>query len=352
MPRPVPTIKDVAREAGVSISTVSSVVNGNKPVSETLAARVRLAIDKLEFHPNHMARSLHAKRTRTLAYLTPDVANVSILRTFKAVEAVARARGYAVFLLSTDGSVEKTREAIDRIIGLKMDGAFLSLSWAITQPEIRLGRLAERGIAMVGLAGSYGISDIDCFLHDEEGGGAQIGTYLQRLGHRQILCVGPADSRAAEKRWAGLRSAFRDASKGSDAGIELVATAGYSTSAAYDAMQAKLSAGKPFTAVVTFNDAVATGALAALSDNGLSVPDDVSFVSFGSGLRDFARPQITSVTFDEDRIAALAANRLIGRVENLIAEPARYEYLPLALAVRASSKRISATEATSKKGTP
>src|SRR5690606_32687929 len=134
MPRPVPTIKDVAREAGVSISTVSSVVNGNKPVSEALAARVRETIAKLEFQPNHMARSLHSKRTRTLAYLTPDVTNVSILRTFKAVEAAAQARGYVVFLLSTDGSVENTREAIDRVIGLRMDGAFLSLSWAMTQP--------------------------------------------------------------------------------------------------------------------------------------------------------------------------------------------------------------------------
>ena len=128
MQKQVPTIKDVAREAGVSISTVSSVVNGTKPVSDALAERVREAIDKLEFHPNHMARSLHAKRTRTLAYLTPDVTNVSILRTFKAVEAVARARGYLLFLLGTDGSVETAREAIDRVIGLRMDGAFLSLN--------------------------------------------------------------------------------------------------------------------------------------------------------------------------------------------------------------------------------
>jgi LacI family transcriptional regulator len=339
---PVPTIKDVAREAGVSISTVSSVLNGNKPVSEALAARVRQAIEKLEFHPNHMARSLHAKRTRTLAYLTPDVTNVSILRTFKAVEAVAHARGYAVFLLGTDGSVQTTREAIDRVIDLKMDGAFLSLSWAMTQPEIRLGRLAERGIATVGLAGSYGIADVDCFFHDEEGGGAQVGAYLHRLGHRQILCIGPTESRAAEKRWGGLRSAFAEAN-GSDAGIELVATAGYSTAAAYNAMQARLGTRSPFTAVVTFNDAAATGSLAALFDNGLAIPDDVSFVSFGSGLRDFARPQITSVTFDEDRIALLAANRLIDRVEKLVVGPATDEYLPLVLAVRPSSKRVPAT---------
>ena len=340
MPRPVATIKDVAREAGVSISTVSSVVNGNKPVSEALAARVRQAIEKLEFHPNHMARSLHAKRTMTIAYLTPDVTNVSILRTFKAVEAVAQARGYTVFLLSTDGSIATTSQAIDRVIDLKMDGAFLSLSWAMIQPEIRLERLAERGIAMVGLAGSYTIPGIDCILHDEEGGGQQIGTYLHRLGHRHVLCVGPTDSLAAEKRWSGLRTAYAEVESGSEAGIDLVATAGYTAEAAYDAVQAALGARKGFTAMVTFNDAVATGALAALTDNGLSIPRDVSFVSFGSGHRDFGRPQITSVTFDEERIAVLAANRLIDRIEGHHTASPRDEYLPLALAIRSSSRRL------------
>ncbi|HEV2515678.1 MAG TPA: LacI family DNA-binding transcriptional regulator [Devosia sp.] len=331
----------MAREAGVSISTVSSVVNGNKPVSEALAARVREAIEKLEFHPNHMAQSLHARRTRTLAYLTPDVTNVSILRTFKAVEAAARARGYAVFLLSTDGSVETTREAIDRVIGLRMDGAFLSLSWVMTRPEIRLDRLTERGIAMVGLAGSYDIPGIDCFLHDEEGGGRQIGSYLHRLGHRGVVCVGPTNSRAAETRWSGLRASYAEAGAGSDGDIETIVTTGYTAGAAYDAVQAMLGAGRgSFTAMVTFNDAVATGALAALSDNGLSVPDDVSLVSFGSGHRDFARPQITSVTFDEERIAALAANRLVDRIEGANSEAPGNEYLPLTLAVRASSRRL------------
>lgn len=342
MPGPIPTIKDVAREAGVSISTVSSVVNGNKPVSEALAARVREAIARLEFQPNHMARSLHAKRTRTLAYLTPDVTNVSILRTFRAVEAAALARGYAVFLLSTDGSVETTREAIDRIIGLRMDGAFLSLSWAMVQPEIRLDRLAERGIAMVGLAGSYDIPEIDCFLHDEEGGGRQIGSYLHRIGHRRVVCVGPTNSRGAEKRWAGLLAAYAEAEPGSEAGITIAPTAGYSSPAAYDAVQSFLGTRAEFSAMVSFNDAVATGALAALADNGFSVPDDVSFVSFGSGHRDFARPQITSVTFDEEKIAELAASRLIDRVEGIATSSPGNAYLPLALAVRASSRRLPA----------
>ena len=340
MPKPVATIKDVAREAGVSISTVSSVVNGNKPVSEELATRVREAIERLQFHPNHMARSLHAKRTRTLAYLTPDITNVAFLRTFKAIEAAAHARGYAVFLLGTDGSVETTREAVEKVIGLRMDGAFLTLSWVMSHPDVRLDRLAERGIATVGVSGSYDLPGIDCFLHDEEGGGHQIGTYLQRLGHRTVLCIGPGTSRAAEKRWGGLRHAY--AEMGGDGGIAMATTAGYSAAAAYDAVQATLTQRRDFTAVVAFNDAIATGALAALSDNGLAIPDDLSFVSFGDGHRDFSRPQVTSITFDEERIAALAANRLIDRIEGTTSAPPSHDYLPLTLSIRQSSRRLPA----------
>jgi len=338
----IATIKDVAREAGVSISTVSSVVNGNKPVSEELAARVRQAIEKLEFHPNHMARSLHAKRTRTLAYLTPDITNVAIIRTFKAVEAAAQSRGYAVFLLDTDGSVEMTREALEKIIGLRMDGAFLPLSWVFSLPEIRLSQLVERGIAMVGVSGSYDIPDVDCFLHDEDGGGQQIGDYLYRLGHRQVVFVGPTPSRSTERRLGGVRAAYQENEPGSESDLNLVPTANYSAAAAYDAVQAYLASRTRFTAMVAFNDAVATGALAALSDNGLLVPNDVSFISFGSGHRDFSRPTITSVTFDEERIAQLAANRLIDRIGGITtgAEPSDHVYLPLTLTIRQSTKRI------------
>jgi LacI family transcriptional regulator len=331
----VATIKDVAREAGVSISTVSSVVNGNKPVSDDLAARVRDAIGKLNFQPNHMARSLHAKRTQTLAYLTPDITNVAFLRTFKAIEATAHARGYTVFLLGTDGSVKTTEEAIDRVIGLRMDGAFFTMSWALAQSGLRLHRLADRGIAMVGVSGSYDLPEIDCFLRDEEGGGYQVGDYLRRLGHRDILCVGPATSRAADMRWGGLRSALGEAGR-----ITMAAIEGYTASAAYEATQAAIGNRTRFTAVVAFNDAIASGALAAMADNGLAIPQDVSFVSFGDAHMDFHRPQITSVTFDEEGIAALAANRLIDRIEGIVTAPPAHERLPLRLSIRPSSKRI------------
>lgn len=134
-----------------------------------------------------------------------------------------------------------------------------------------------------------------------------------------------------------------DAGKVVDAGIEFTACPGYSSAVAYESVQVALASRRKFTAMVTFNDAVATGALAALADYGLSVPDDVSFVSFGSGHRDFSRPQVTSVTFDEQRIAGLSANRLIDRIEGLTDLAPNLEYLPLTLTIRTSSRRLPKT---------
>jgi DNA-binding LacI/PurR family transcriptional regulator len=331
MPKPFATIRDVAREAGVSISTVSSVLNGNKPVSEELGQRVRAAVEKLDFRPNQMAQSLGGRRTQVLAYLTPDISNVAFIRTFKAVEAVARSRGYTLVLINTEGSVEVARQAIIRAIGLRVDGVFLTLAWSITHADAGLSELSRRGIQLVGVDGSYPQDWFDCFLHDEEAAGRQLAAYLKRLGHEHVLCVGPRDSRASERRWAGFSDTFN---------VHIADVGGYSAQSGYDAMHKAIAEGWPFTAVVTFNDAYATGALAALNDQGLSVPDDISFASFGDQHRDFARPRITSMTFEEVRIAELAANRLIDRIEGAFGEQPGLTYLPLSLSLKNSSQKL------------
>lgn len=330
------TIKDVAREAGVAISTVSAVVNGNKRVSDELAARVREAIEKLEFHPNQLARSLNTQQSRTLAFLTPDITNVGFLRIFRAIDAIARKRGYTLFLINTDGSIEAAQQAVRQVIELRMAGLFITLSWALAHPQVNVRQVLERGIALVGVSGSYAIPEIDCFLWDEQGAGEQLGSYLRRLGHRSVLCVGPTGSRASEKRWGGVRKAYEGAE---GAEVAIASTDSYSAEGGYEALQSAIVAGQRFTAVIAFNDAVATGALAALYDHGINVPDDVSFLSFGDHHRDFSRPKITSMTFDELRIAGLAANRLIDRIEAKVKPPPRHEYLPLQLSIQPSSQK-------------
>lgn len=333
---PNATIKDVAREAKVAISTVSAVVNGNKRVSDELTARVRNAIDKLEFHPNQLARSLNTRQSKTLAFLTPDITNVGFLRIFRAIDAIARTRGYTLFLINTDGSIEAARQALRQVMELRMAGVFVTLSWALAHPEVNVRQVLQRGIALVGVSGSYAIPEIDCFLWDEEGAGEQLGSYLRRLGHREVLCIGPTGSQASKKRWGGVRKAF-DGEAGAE--ISIGSTEAYSSEAGYDALQSVIVAGRRFTSVIAFNDAIATGALAALYDHGIGVPEDVSFVSFGDRHRDFSRPKITSMTFDETRIAQLAANRLIDRVEAKVQPAPRHEYLPLQLSIQPSSQR-------------
>jgi DNA-binding LacI/PurR family transcriptional regulator len=332
------TIKDVASHAGVSISTVSSVLNKSKPVSPDLAARINSAILELDYHPNRMAQSLNRRHTKTLAYLTPDVSNAGFLRLFRVLMETASNRGYTVLLINTDGSPALARQALRQIIGMRVDGVFVTLSWDIVQPEVGLAQLQGRGIEAVGIAGSSPVDQFDCFLWDEGGAGAQLGRYLRRIGHRQVLCIGPAISRSAVMRWDGMRDALGTGGFGD--GILVIDSGDYTAKGGYDATQRAIAQNSSFTAVVAFNDAIATGGLAALSDQGIMIPDDVSFAAFGGLHSDFARPQITSMLFDEEQLAVRATDRLINRVEGTYNSPPKRYHLPLTLALRGSSRKL------------
>ena len=332
-----PTIKDVAREAQVAVSTVSAVINGNKRVSDELSARVRASIEKLDFHPNRLARSLHNRQNRTLAFLTPDITNVGFLRIVQAIEAIAHEHSYTLFLINTHGSIHAAQQAVRQAIELRMAGVFVTLSWDLAHPEVNVRQVLQHGMALVGVSGSYAIPGIDCFLWDEEGAGEQLGSYLRRLGPTELLCVGPSASRASERRWGGVRRAY-EGQRG--ANISIANIDAYSAEAGYEALQTAIVRGRRFTSLIAFNDAIAAGALAALYDHGIGVPDDVSFVSFGDRHRDFSRPRVTSMTFDEALIAQLAANCLIDRIDGNVPPTPQHKYLPLKLSIQQSSHKL------------
>ena len=180
------TIKDVARAAGVSVATVSAVVSGRKPVSERLAERVRHAIRELDYHPNQLARGLSAQATRTIAFITPDVGNPVFLNTFRSAEAVARDRGYSLLLMNTNGDSELTRHAIDQALGLRVEGVLITVVWSVASQAGTITRLLDRGVAVVGVGGSYQLDQIDCFLHDDTAAGRELGVYLRRIGTRRL----------------------------------------------------------------------------------------------------------------------------------------------------------------------
>ncbi|MAN77374.1 MAG: hypothetical protein CML24_09310 [Rhizobiales bacterium] len=335
MKKKLPTIKDVARVAGVSISTVSAVMNANKPVSPELRKRVEQASEQLDFHPNQQARSLNRKTSRTLAYLTPDIGNAGFLRIFDHVTRVANKRGYSMVLVDASGTPDDVQSALKKIVELRVDGAFLTMSWSIVRLAEDIDRLARRGIHAAGIAGSWPIAGRDCYLWDEREAGEQLGRYLSQIGHQQVLFLAPDQSRSSELRQQGLLSGLSD--RGPQARLIAQRTSNYSPDAGYQALQAAIAEARGFSAVVCFNDAIAVGALAALHDHGLNVPDNVSLATFGDSLQEFTRPRVTSVTFNEEVMAKDCANRLIDRIEGIETSEPENHFYRMQLAIKAST---------------
>lgn len=333
------TINDVARTAGVSVSTVSAVMNGTKRVSPALQKRVHAAIDQLDFHPNKTARNLGKGKSRTVAYVVPDTANVGFLEIFKTLNRIARARNYTLVFVSTEGRIELAEEAMREIFEMRVAGVFLTLSWENVQTDARLAQLREFDINVVGLSGPWPIENVDCFLQDEVGAGRRVGAYLRRLGHSRIHCVGPRDSKTAELRWSGILSIFKET--GTDSEITFGESHGYSAKDGYNAMSKSIEFNSSWTATVAFNDVIATGMLASLYDNNIQVPEHISFISFGSSLVDYRRPTITSVRFDTERMTQRAAERLFDLIENKGDATAQHDYTESEIIVRGSTKILN-----------
>ena len=333
------TIHDVARRAGVSVGTVSNVTNNKGRVSPRTRAKVEQAIRELAYRPNRAARALSIQRTFTLAYLVPDVTNPVFAKILECAMDRARERGYTVVVFGTRGSPGVAKECVQHVIELRVDAVLMALSHELADPAL-VEALRSRGIAVVGVAGSTPVPGIDCFMWEEEEAGYCLAKYLLRAGHRGILFVGPRGSNSAMQRMAGIARALAESERGGAGEDVCLEADGYSARDAYTTVQNAVIRGKigAATALVTFNDIFTSGALAALWDQGIMVPRDLSLATFGKLHTEFSRPRITSMVFDEEVVTARAVQRLIDRVEGKYDGPPVCERFSLMLSVQESTR--------------
>jgi LacI family transcriptional regulator len=314
------TIRDVASRAGVSVTTVSHVVNTTRPVSAAVRARVDEAIRTLGYVPSAVARSLKSNTTRTLGMLIPNSSNPYFAEIVRAVEDRCFASGYALILCNTDDAPERqsvylTVLAERRIDGLIVvstgdDDALVAQLHGLKMPTVLLDReIGDPGCDMVETA------------HKE---GALLAVrHLLALGHRRIACIaGPAHVIAGEQRVEGWR--------------EALAAAG-----GYEALRAILDdepdAMRRPSAVFVCNDLMAIGALRAAHERAVRVPEDLSLVGFDDiELAAYTSPPLTTVAQPKERIGALAVDLLIERLSGRRHE-ARKVMLQPELRVRAST---------------
>jgi len=339
----MPTIKEVADLAGVSVGTVSHVVSGAVPVSEPLRLKVQAAIRDLDYHPNHVARSLKTSRTRTLGIIVPDMTISFYPLVIRGAEMAAWKQGYSLMAVnSTDGG-ERQKELLSLLRSQRVEGILLVVA-AAPVPMTQILRLIDAGIPVVCLdripeklaVDSVAVEDISA---------AELGTdHLIEMGYRKIAVVtGPISLTNEKQRLQGYEQSLKRA--GIPLDQDLIWHGNVRPQDVASLCRQKLSSGTRPDAILCTNGPTALGALRALRDAGINTPEDIGFVTFDElTFDDLFRPAITTIVQPAYEIGLEAAeilfDRIQGKAADEIATP-RTVRLPASLKIRESSRRMA-----------
>ncbi|RJX69420.1 LacI family DNA-binding transcriptional regulator [Vibrio sinensis] len=299
------TIKDVAKEAGVSVATVSRVINKSPKASQISIDNVTKAMAKLNYRPNAAARALVNQTTTTMGVLVGDVSDPFFGSLIKSVDGIARDNGKHLLIGNGYHNAEDERRALEILINSRCE-AIIVHAKGLSDEELigyaqevkgmvfinrHIPQLAERCISLDNRKGAYLATE-----------------YLIRHGHRKIACISSTHNiEDTVQRKDGYLAAL------SDHGIELsksyIEYGDPNSDGGEIAMTNLLSKSLDITAVVAYNDYMAAGALTTLDQNGFKVPESISMVGFDDGLiARFVHPSLTTVRYPIEIMAERAAN--------------------------------------------
>lgn len=335
---------DVARKAGVSRATVSYVLNGvttegKVPISEETRLRVLSAIEELAYVPDARARALRMGDTKTIGFMMPDIRNPHFWATAEAVELEARDHGYHLLLSSASLKQEYAKEIFNdlshrRIDGLIVPGTFRLLA---EEDQASFGRFMKRQFPIVEISDFdnewYGVDQV---WSNYASATDEAIAYLLRLNHRRIaLLFGVESPVLARDRFEPYREGLLKG--GIPVEEELIVRCGPTIEEGYQATLTLLNLPQRPTAIIAINDLLAIGALRAIHDRGLRVPEDISLMGYDDiSMAKYLVPRLTTVTKDIDLVGRAAVKLLLERLNHPDA-PLRSEFYPAQLIIREST---------------
>lgn len=313
------TIRDVARLANVSPTTVSATLSGKAPVSEELKKRVWAAVEEANYRPDPVAQNLRRGSTNTIGFIAPDVATPWAAHMARAAQRALSDRGYNMLLASNEDDPQRELRDIDLMISHRVAGLILaptslgdnyaqSISAAITCPAVIVDRIVAP-------------DKFDVVADDNEYGGRLLAEFLLRHGHKRIgFLVGRKGISASDERHHAVVTTLRKAN------VELeerfVRREIHTEDGAYQAAQELMSEDDRPTALICISNPQVRGAMAGLANMGMRVPQDVSVVNFdGFNPPEGWSPTITCLEQDADKISDVAVELLLKRVTNADATP-------------------------------
>jgi DNA-binding LacI/PurR family transcriptional regulator len=329
------TVVDVARHAGVSSATVSRVLNGNDTVQEEMRQRVHSAIRALEYRPNAMAQGLRKGHANTVALLVGDIAQRHFAELTLHIQTTLEDVGLDLLLINLGHRQERLTQFLARAPSLRLRGVVLALSDRIskaTQQQILAAR--KEGLRLASVGQDLTALFVASIVHEERAAVQRSVAYLLEKGHRRIAYVGRiVGSAIGTERYRGYRAAMTAAGFSAK---DLVWDMSYRFAAGRDAVCQAIDAGIAFTAIQAGSDEIAMGAIAALYDRRLRVPDDVAVIGFGDvEMGAYLRPALTTISTHADRAAHCLRELLATPLDR--SSPVRATLLQRSLVVRASA---------------
>jgi LacI family transcriptional regulator len=329
------TIRQVADKAGVSVTTVSHVINNTRFVSDVLRERVQRAMTELNYRPNALARSLRLGQTHTLGLILPDSANPFFAEIGHAIEAAAFERGYSVILCNTENDPTKELLYTNVLENRQVDGMVFVAAGGNHEA---LSSIVRNGLPLVVVDRDLGSLGVDAVTTNNYQGGLLATRHLIELGHTIIGCTtGPSDLTPSAERVTGYSDALKEADlevKGT-----LLVRGDFHVPSGLTAATLLLQQDPRPTALFVCNDLMAIGALHAAAQLGLRVPDDVAIVGFDDiELASYTIPPLTTVCQPKQEIGHTAIQLILDRMASPARLP-RHEILRPQLMIRASSTR-------------
>jgi DNA-binding LacI/PurR family transcriptional regulator len=346
------TIRDVARESGYSASTVSIVLNG-APLSRYIPSgtktRIETAAKRLGYRPNPLARSLRSQRSNIVGVMVFDITDPFCTPILRGLENSLYQANYLSFLADAHNETHRFERYLEMLLDRRVEGLIIVANWLVTDIKL-LADLTERQVPTVVAGREVEMELASTVSVENEGGAAAALEYLYKLGHREIAFLrGPKALTSSGQRWKGIKSFAQsvglslDAKRFAELPESLDANSSFEAGSQLTAEL--LRRGKAFTALLAYDDVTALGALRALKNKGLRVPEDCSVIGFDDVAQaGLSVPSLTTIRQPMEAMGAMSAGIVLDAIKAVDQNrefPAVRRKIPAELVVRESTRPLA-----------
>lgn len=305
-------MKQIAKKCGVSVATVSRVINHPESVSAETLEKIVAIMNELNYSPNEQARSLTLNKTNTIALIIPNILNPLYTQIATGIENVAHQKGYSLLLCNTEQNVYKEKEYINMLIKRKVDGLILSSSLL---KGVDIERIKKQNIPLVIVGQNIDNVSTNMVIADLQLGTSQAINHLIEVGYRDIAFIsGPSNHLESIEKYKGFEKAMMES--GVEINRNYVVEADNEIEGGYFAAKKLLQLSRRPKAIFACNDLMAIGAMDAVKSEGFAIPKDIAIVGFDDiKMASLVEPKLTTVLHPVHKMGLIAARLLFDAID-------------------------------------